>query len=573
MKKLLILLYFFVACSIGFAQIDPQISFGPYLTYSGKAGKKTERMTVHIGRPVTDNQIYYVAYWKSGGTVKIKKMDTRKVVNTTKGEAQCDQAYLNTLDSLDRVDPKTDGSTRLGDQTWLCSRKPFSKYAVYSATLSDIDSSSTYSYLVSTNAAGLLGYTFSNKTTITSADLKAANGKLLVKQASLSGSFSGAGGSIAFTDPLGMTNPVFYTGVADAFIPVPCNGIFSFTVPNSDASALTCFVTSDTQDAPVQNRFYFRNMFAMLSSTARPSMIIHAGDVHDDMESLISHHLPWQTDLNAEPPIEPTHTALFSSVPLQVAEGNHDVGYSMNYSADGIVATDAEINLGQQKYTKEMIWYDKIFQQDMPGLKTKVKVMQNGVPTLIDDLYSHYYSFDNGPVHFCMLDYDNLYHQYPPKDTGYVAKQLRWLADDLAASNKPFKVIVVHNYNGIEGTVDISYNIPFNYGGVFSDDTFRRSKDILDEIITKRGVAVVISGHYHDRVALGVNDKVSINERNNKKYIYFNIGNSAIAYDSYYTLTFNSDNTLFYTRYNTQNVGVKSSVYQLNSINTIDLKH
>ena len=76
-----------------------------------------------------------------------------------------------------------------------------------------------------------------------------------------------------------------------------------------------------------------------------------------------------------------------------------------------------------------------------------------------------------------------------------------------------------------------------------------------------------MSRHIHSET----NDGVTLKTYASIKIVYFDIGNAAKVNDSYYTFSFNSDNTFFYTRYNTQNVGVKSAVYKLNSNNTIDL--
>lgn len=566
-KKLLLL----VLLCAGFITGMSQVQFGPYLTYSGTAGTRTEKITVHFGRECTATDtvanVYYVAYWKSGGAIQVKKMDVRKKLNSKIGEIDCSQA-ARAADA---------------DVNWRCEFL-YPKYAIYSVTLIGLDSAMKYQYMVC-DAAWLAGYTYSAKSTITASDVRNASGKLLVNNASLSGSFMGTSGSVAFVTPLKVATSSFYTGSTLSIFTVQTNGIFTFTAPNTDASTATCFVTSDTQDSYWAYRKYMLNMDAWKDSAQHPNMIIHAGDFHNQVSGdlskeyssgAIENHLVRHTSLSAEPMAVSygtdhallKRTALLSSIPIQIAEGNHDVGYASNYSPDGIVSDDAQINIVEHKYTKEMIWFDKLLNYDYPGMRTKVKVTQKGVATSIDDLYSHYYSFDNGPVHFCMLDYDILYRQYSTKDTAYVAKHLRWLADDLAASTKPFKVIVEHNYGGNDGG-DLSYNLPFNYKGIFTDNTARRTKDIVDAIIAKRGVSIVVSGHIHS----GTDDGVSLETKSSKKFVLFDIGNSAVVNDSYYTFSFNAaDNTFFWKEYGTDNKMTNHGEYILDPTQTIKPK-
>lgn len=158
-------------------------------------------------------------------------------------------------------------------------------------------------------------------------------------------------------------------------------------------------------------------------------------------------------------------------------------------------------------------------------------------------------------------------------DTGYVSKQLRWLADDLAGTTKLFKVIMVHNYLGVDGGKDLSYLIPFNYGRIFTDNSVRKSRDILDEIISKHGVSVVISGHLHFG---GVHDYVEkITFPNKKSFVWFNIGDVSVHNESYYTMSFNAnDKTFTYLKFDSTNNNItnQDNVYVLDALETIKVK-
>lgn len=355
-KKLLLL----VLLCVGFITGMSQVQFGPYLTYSGTAGTRTEKITVHFGRECTAADtvanVYYVAYWKTGGAIQVKKMDVRKKLNAKMGETDSTQASKARALAKD----KYPDSTNYKNLIWRC-KFLYPKYAIYSVTLSGLDSATKYQYMVCDNVAWLAGYTYSAKSTITASDVRNASGKLLANNASLSGSFSGINGSVAFVNTLGLATSSFYTGSTLSIFTVQTNGVFSFTTPNSDANTATCFVTSDTQDSYWAYRKYMLNMDAWKDSAQRPNMIIHAGDFHDQVSGdlskeysfgAIENHLVRHTSLSAEPMAVSygtnhallKRTALLSSIPMQVAEGNHDVGYYTAYSADGIVADDALIN-------------------------------------------------------------------------------------------------------------------------------------------------------------------------------------------------------------------------------------
>jgi 3',5'-cyclic AMP phosphodiesterase CpdA len=86
--------------------------------------------------------------------------------------------------------------------------------------------------------------------------------------------------------------------------------------------------------------------------------------------------------------------------------------------------------------------------------------------------YEAYYSFDYGPVHFVCLDTES--NLYP--------EQLGWLEKDLAATNKPWKVVYLHRPLFSSGTV---------HG---SDEDLR---NVIGPIFSKFRVNLVFSGHDH----------------------------------------------------------------------------
>jgi hypothetical protein len=86
---------------------------------------------------------------------------------------------------------------------------------------------------------------------------------------------------------------------------------------------------------------------------------------------------------------------------------------------------------------------------------------------------ARYYAFDYGPAHFAVLD------QYTDYRAG--SAQLEWLAEDLAASSKPWKFIVVHE--------------PAWSAGSHRDNA--RMQEVVQPLRKEFGVAAVLAGHNH----------------------------------------------------------------------------
>lgn len=82
-----------------------------------------------------------------------------------------------------------------------------------------------------------------------------------------------------------------------------------------------------------------------------------------------------------------------------------------------------------------------------------------------------WYSYDWGSIHFVALDTESDY-----------ATQARWLADDLAATTKPWKIVYLHRP-------------PYSSGSHGSDKKLRRA---LAPVLERHGVQLVLAGHDHD---------------------------------------------------------------------------
>ena len=89
----------------------------------------------------------------------------------------------------------------------------------------------------------------------------------------------------------------------------------------------------------------------------------------------------------------------------------------------------------------------------------------------------YYYSFDYGPVHFTVLD------QYTSYTEG--SAQYSWLVNDLAASSKPWKIILDHEPGWTA----------YGASGVHGNNTTIQT--VVQPLCKKYGVSFIISGHNH----------------------------------------------------------------------------
>ncbi len=94
-----------------------------------------------------------------------------------------------------------------------------------------------------------------------------------------------------------------------------------------------------------------------------------------------------------------------------------------------------------------------------------------------------YWSFDYGPVHIAVVD------QYTPYAAG--SAQLTWLAGDLAATTKPWKIVLLHEPG-------------WTAGGHHNNNKVQK---VLQPLFKKYGVQLVIGGHNH-YYARGVIDNI-----------------------------------------------------------------
>jgi hypothetical protein len=109
------------------------------------------------------------------------------------------------------------------------------------------------------------------------------------------------------------------------------------------------------------------------------------------------------------------------------------------------------------------------------------------LPTNSVDGTSRYYSFDHGDVHFVCL-FNPWFYVY---DFTSRTDQYRWLTNDLAASNKPWKLLFCH---APIATSSLHANDDYNWNGI--PDQIEML-NLIAPLAQKYGAQMVFSGHDH----------------------------------------------------------------------------
>ena len=210
----------------------------------------------------------------------------------------------------------------------------------------------------------------------------------------------------------------------------------TFKTGSKAPETVTFMHVSDTQDEDYNGQVWAKLMDNAYSNTGSPDFILHTGDMvqYGGKEELWSQMIG-----NVQ--------SYVSSVPLMLTSGNHS--YWSDY-LDG--ASDIEYNHTTIK---------------LPEQKT-----ENG----------QYYSFDYGDIHFVVLSSGD------SESSGVGYSQHKWLEEDLASTDKTWKIVAIHN--------------PLYSTGKYGSDkdrnkVARSQQKKLGKIFNECGVDLVLQGHDH----------------------------------------------------------------------------
>jgi len=199
--------------------------------------------------------------------------------------------------------------------------------------------------------------------------------------------------------------------------------------PSDDAMQVKFFAYGDCRTYPAPHNLVAQDVIAEYAADSDfQTMILSMGDLvtDGDIES------EWDTELFAD---YAYLREMMACLPYQSCMGNHE--------EDGV-----------------------LFQKYFPY-------------AYVDD---RYWSFDYGPVHFTVLD------QYVPYGTG--SPQLAWFANDLANTDKPYKIVYIHEPG-------------WSAGGHENDATVQ---SVIHPLLIEHDVSILFAGHNHYYARAVVND-------------------------------------------------------------------
>ncbi len=207
----------------------------------------------------------------------------------------------------------------------------------------------------------------------------------------------------------------------------------SFVAAPAENGAAALFLYGDTRTDPSQHDRIAASMVA--SYLANPSLqgiVLHCGDLVTDGEVVED----WDAELFN--PLYLNLSRFLSEVPLQAVMGNHE--------GNGIL-------------------YTTFFPYPF--------------------LNGRYWSFDYGVVHVTVVD------QYSIPGGGISPEQIVWIAADLAATTKPWKIILLHEPGWSAGPHPNNASVQLNI-----------------QTLAKRYGAIVVAGHNHN-YARAIVDRVN----------------------------------------------------------------
>lgn len=231
--------------------------------------------------------------------------------------------------------------------------------------------------------------------------------------------------------------------------------VYTFKTAPADDADFEILLISDIQGSAQKPYAQAKKIMDNIESvfTDGYDFIINCGDIVDNSRNLVQWNYYFDNLLD-----------VWGNSTVVVTAGNHD------------------------KYTYE--------QPDYSDLKESIEyswVDEDAVQTGYNYLFNYYnvshvaqdtskgvyYSFDYSGVHFTVLNTNDL------TDAGSLSDaQTEWLLDDLASTDKEYKVVVMHK--GI-----------YSSGSHISDTDVKALRKQLTSVFAENGVALVLSGHDH----------------------------------------------------------------------------
>lgn len=221
------------------------------------------------------------------------------------------------------------------------------------------------------------------------------------------------------------------------------SGIYSapsiMHTPKNSTDSAELLVFADTQDDENHGVWWNKAFERALEEFPNADFTAHAGDI----VQFSGNPVRWARMLG--------NTRKYTrSIPMIPACGNHDYWYCYLFGHDST--------------------FYKHFTLDLPPQ---------------DTAHGAYYSLDEGPIHFTVMSSGDV---MATDGARYLPEQYEWVKRDLTESDKPWKIVIVHN----------PMYSPGKYGSRYPIDTVcRTTRADLGELFVSAGVDLVISGHDH----------------------------------------------------------------------------
>ena len=242
------------------------------------------------------------------------------------------------------------------------------------------------------------------------------------------------------------------------------------------------FTTRKPRGAPVRFVSFGDNSVGDMSERAiafqayraRPDFVMNTGD--NVYGSGLDHEYAWHffPVYNADRAAPHVGAPLLRSIPFYTVIANHDV---TGTTAEHHPVADFDAHADSLGYftNLRLPLNAPLHPQPTPIIGAAARL--DAFRTCAGDRYPRManYSFDYGDGHFLCLD-SNLY--LDPTDAGF----RRWIADDLAATDAPWKFVVYHHP---------AFNVGLEH---YTEQHMR----VLSPIFEQHGVSLVLSGHEHN---------------------------------------------------------------------------
>lgn len=212
-----------------------------------------------------------------------------------------------------------------------------------------------------------------------------------------------------------------------------------FRAPAHDPEKLAFLIVTDSQDECHWGRWIRFITDDAAKNYPNAELTVHTGDIVQEGGDAMM----WREMLGR-------NEDFFRTIPMALIAGNHDYWYGYLHGFDSVTAKHVCIDLPPQ-----------------------------------DTRHGIYYSFDVGPAHFTMLSSGD---SMETDGHGLLPEQLEWATNDLASTDKRWKIVAIHN----------PLYSPGKYGS--RDPVFGVAKALkpqLNELFVRYGVDLVLVGHDH----------------------------------------------------------------------------